>query len=334
MRINRQTEFVLGLIASIFGILTAIIVLNVGETTGNSTISLIGFITLLFSILGLVGACITKKDHLLGGTFMISAALGIAMINISFLNIIPLVLLAIAGLMAMIRGGHFRTLLKKWWFYTLLVATILIPIFGFMPSTANSNDLNDSNVEYNVPIVEFNSPNDVTDTTESDGTSDESTSNDQSYASDIGTQENAVDFNDTFKIEGPVTKYNTMSSIDASTNLTVTETIRGDEAWKFIQTRSKYNEAPPEGKEYILNKIKVKVYDIALPEDRAYINASDFTYFSDSNIEYDTHQYIILPDELNAHLYNNEETDGYVVGLIDLDDRPLIEYENFYFATE
>ncbi|WP_239257391.1 Ltp family lipoprotein [Listeria ilorinensis] len=135
MEISRKTEFVLGLIGGILGSLTAIMVMTVGGAAslfaaeGAGSVTTIGFIALLFSILGLVGACMVKKYHLLGGTFMVAAAIG-GTISTAFFYSVPLVLFAIAGLMALIRGGEFTKIFKLWWFYTLVVVAFVVPIIG------------------------------------------------------------------------------------------------------------------------------------------------------------------------------------------------------------
>jgi hypothetical protein len=105
---KRTTEFVLGLIGGIFGATSAVIAMFIGgvdaafSSTGTSDIIGLGILALILSILGIVGASIVKMKSVLGGIFMLIAAIG-GIICISAFYILPGVLLGIAGLMGVIR---------------------------------------------------------------------------------------------------------------------------------------------------------------------------------------------------------------------------------------
>lgn len=105
---KRTTEFVLGLLGGIFGIFSAFIGMAVGGigeafgASGASTISGLGWVALLFSILAIVGSVVVKHKPKLGGAFMLIAGIG-GLISISMFFILPFVLLFIAGLMGLIK---------------------------------------------------------------------------------------------------------------------------------------------------------------------------------------------------------------------------------------
>jgi hypothetical protein len=107
---SRTTEFVLGLLGGIFGFFAAIIALVIGsvggalKASGASTIVGLGFVAILFSILGIVGSALVKGKPKLGGWFMITSAIG-GLICISFFYMLPFVLLLIGGLMGVIKKG-------------------------------------------------------------------------------------------------------------------------------------------------------------------------------------------------------------------------------------
>ncbi|EPN8825234.1 DUF4064 domain-containing protein [Listeria monocytogenes] len=338
MEINRKTEFVLGLIGGITGILTAIIVMTIGgaasifEAEGADAVATTGFIALLFSILGLVGACITKKHHLLGGTFMISAVLG-GTISVSLFYIVPLILFAIAGLMAVIRGGRFKSLFKIWWFYVLIAVAIIIPVIGYManePSGTTTTEESSSTSD---------TSSDATDDSVSDNTSDEaayddSPSTDDTTDSDEGTRANPMPLNSALSVTGTMMDTDTYDDFEASMDITVTETIRGDKAWKLIEAENQFNEAAPEGKEYILNKIKVKAYDIVSSENKFNMSESDFEYVSGTGTTYSSDISVVIPDELDSTLYNDATGEGYIYGVVDKSDNsPLVKFLQFYFKT-
>lgn len=108
MEDKRTAEFVLGLIGGIFGIIGGILALTIGGAAvafgakGGATVGVLGFVAMLLSILGIVGAAIVKKNSKLGGVFMTIAAVG-GVICISAFYILPGILLIIAGLMGLIK---------------------------------------------------------------------------------------------------------------------------------------------------------------------------------------------------------------------------------------
>ena len=79
---SRTTEFVLGLIGSVFGFLGAIVALIFGEVeaafsnTGSSSITGLGWSAFIFSILAILGTVFVKSKPKLGGSFMVIAAVG------------------------------------------------------------------------------------------------------------------------------------------------------------------------------------------------------------------------------------------------------------------
>jgi hypothetical protein len=105
---KRTTEFILGLIGGIFGFIGAIIALAIGAVgsalggEGASTISSLGWLAIVFSILGIVGCAVVKNKPRLGGIFMLVSAIG-GLISISFFYALSFVLLLIAGLMGIFK---------------------------------------------------------------------------------------------------------------------------------------------------------------------------------------------------------------------------------------
>jgi len=108
MEDKRTTEFVLGLIGGIFGIISGIMAMGVGglgaafDAEGAATVGNLGIGAVLLSTLGIVGSIIVRKKAKLGGILMTIAAIG-GIICISAFYILPGILLAIAGLMGIFR---------------------------------------------------------------------------------------------------------------------------------------------------------------------------------------------------------------------------------------
>ncbi|WP_102027124.1 DUF4064 domain-containing protein [Salirhabdus sp. Marseille-P4669] len=104
----RITEFILGLIGGIFGVLSSILAMFVGSIdavfTGSTTVSSLGVSALFASIVGIIGSVVVKKRDKLGGILMIVSAIW-GIISISLFYILSFVLLLMAGLMGVFRKG-------------------------------------------------------------------------------------------------------------------------------------------------------------------------------------------------------------------------------------
>ncbi|PGB02172.1 DUF4064 domain-containing protein [Bacillus toyonensis] len=105
---KRTTEFVLGLIGGIFGILCAFIALFIGgvgaavEADGANQVIGLGWAAVALSILGIVGCVMVKSKAKVGGIMMTIAAIG-GFICISIVYLSPGILLLIGGLMGIFR---------------------------------------------------------------------------------------------------------------------------------------------------------------------------------------------------------------------------------------
>jgi hypothetical protein len=91
----------------------------------------------------------------------------------------------------------------------------------------------------------------------------------------------------------------------------VVEFKRGDDAWKDIQAANMFNQAAPEGMEYLLVKIHVKS---TYPDsDEHSISGCDFNVTGDRLINYTCGDLIVVaPDpQLNANLFSGGETEGW-----------------------
>jgi len=106
--LKRTTEFVLGLIGGIFGIIFAFIALFIGgvgsalEAEGANSIIGLGWGAIGLSIIGIIGCVLVKSKATVGGILMTIAAIG-GFICVAVFYILPGVLLLIGGLMGIFR---------------------------------------------------------------------------------------------------------------------------------------------------------------------------------------------------------------------------------------
>lgn len=102
---SRTTELVLGLLGGIFGFIGAIVAIGFGGlagafgASGASDVVGAGFIAILFSIIGIIGAVTVKSKPKRSGTLMIISAFG-GLICIFVAFLLPFILLLIGGIMA------------------------------------------------------------------------------------------------------------------------------------------------------------------------------------------------------------------------------------------
>ncbi|PED43145.1 DUF4064 domain-containing protein [Bacillus cereus] len=108
---KRTTEFVIGLIGEIFGIIFAFIALLIGgigaafEADGANSIITFSWMAIGLSTLGIVGSVKVKGNAKAGGIMMTIAAIG-GFICIFMFYILPGVLLLIGGLMGIFRKDN------------------------------------------------------------------------------------------------------------------------------------------------------------------------------------------------------------------------------------
>ena len=119
---------------------------------------------------------------------------------------------------------------------------------------------------------------------------------------------------------------------------------RGEEAWNDIKAANSKNEAPPEGMEYLLVKIHAKsTYN---DRDAHDISRCDFSITGDKLIKYPcSMSSVVAPEpQLDANLFNGEETEGWAGYLVAQDEGNLIlvvnesmnfnAYANRYIALD
>lgn len=118
-----------------------------------------------------------------------------------------------------------------------------------------------------------------------------------------------------------------------TTEVTVTETIRGQKAWELIKAANMFNSEPGADEEYILAKIKVKVIDVK-DDKKLDISGLSFKTYNDKNVEYD-YTSVVEPDpSLRTSLYTGGEHEGYAAYKVKKSDTsPKLVYGQKYDGT-
>lgn len=103
-----------------------------------------------------------------------------------------------------------------------------------------------------------------------------------------------------------------MSEVVAAPNweIQVLEVMRGEEAWQAIQTANQFNEPAAEGLEYLLVRLRAKcLYE---DSDEHMIGSSDVRVTGDRLTQYSAGGVVAPEPPLDAQLYKDGETEGWV----------------------
>lgn len=164
---------------------------------------------------------------------------------------------------------------------------------------------------------------------------EETEESDTQSSGSAGTRSDPVTFGETINLQGTFADYDAdWEEFDADLDITIIESIRGEEAWNIISNENQFNDPAPEGKEYIINRVRVLLKNATSDDLKTTFSDSDFDYISSSGSSYST-EYAVIPDELNVELFNDGQSEGNIMGVVDIDDTPLIRYESsFFFESE
>ncbi len=116
--------------------------------------------------------------------------------------------------------------------------------------------------------------------------------------------------------------------------VTVTDVIRGDGAWKLIKAANMFNEEPGAEEDYILVKIRVKVIDVE-GDKKVDISPVYFNIYSGDNVEYDNIVFATEPEpSIRTSLYAGGEHEGYAVYKVKKSDtNPKLVFGQEYDGT-
>ncbi len=125
--------------------------------------------------------------------------------------------------------------------------------------------------------------------------------------------------------------YKSKYDTDYSVKIKITDSYRGTTAWNMIKEENMFNEPAPEGKEYIVVKIKADV--LSVENDEAVdFSTYDFTPFSKSGTEYEQPIMLVDPSPVfSGAVYKGSSLEGYAAFLVDKsDDSPRVVYGEDY----
>jgi len=128
---------------------------------------------------------------------------------------------------------------------------------------------------------------------------------------------------------GEVVKLDFLDALSGRVKLEIEmlETLRGEMAWKKVKEASPSNERPPEGKEYLLAKFRIRLIEGEKGEP---LNISDFMFEAVSHRGVVYENYLTLEGlepVLKVRLNEAEEYQGWTYFLVGEKDKPLAVFQ-------
>lgn len=133
---------------------------------------------------------------------------------------------------------------------------------------------------------------------------------------------------------GTVLNFKETSLIDYVGKMSVTEIIRGEEAWNMIQAANMFNDEPAAGYEYILAKVNVNITRTVKTGAAADVSRVWFTLVSTGGRDYETVSVVEPEPSIRSSLYEGASHTGWVAFQVKSDDpSPLITFGRKYDGT-
>ncbi len=173
-------------------------------------------------------------------------------------------------------------------------------------------------------------------------TKDESSSgSNEKKAPEVGKRSNPVPLgttatfkNDYFDIDSDDSK-----EVDAAVSVTLSNVIRGDEAYKYLVQQNQFNEAAPDGQEWMILDVNLTL-DKGDP-DRAYYVSPSFDVIDSSGSEVDQKNYGTFGEGMefgNVKIFEGGNASGKIAKLVPVgDENLLLEFSddaNVFFAVK
>ncbi|WP_262176481.1 hypothetical protein [Saccharococcus sp. Marseille-Q5394] len=142
----------------------------------------------------------------------------------------------------------------------------------------------------------------------------------------LGTRSNPLPFGDTITVKENIYD-DSFNSYESLVEITLLETIRGEEAWKMIQEENMFNEPAAEGFEYVMVKVKGFLKESETEDDSLYFTSGNFNFVSNEGEVYDRAM-VVAPNELSKELYNGGTAEGYIVNQVKVGDDFKVSYDS------
>lgn len=142
----------------------------------------------------------------------------------------------------------------------------------------------------------------------------------------VGIRSTPLPFGDTISVKERIYD-DSFNSYDALVDVTMLETIRGDEAWALLEEENMFNEPAEEGLEYVMVKVKGFLKESEIEDDSLYFSDMNFKFVSEEGEVYDWAS-VVTPDELSKELYSGGTAEGYISNQVKIGDDFKVSYDS------
>ncbi|MFD5851366.1 hypothetical protein ACFWGC_14345 [Cytobacillus pseudoceanisediminis] len=148
-----------------------------------------------------------------------------------------------------------------------------------------------------------------------------------------GSRSNPIKVNEMTAIE-TVTYDDSSKEYKTKIELSVEEVIRGQDAQDKLKEMNEFNEDAPEGYEWVLVKSKVKVADSETEDHPFTIDGiMNFKFVSESGDVYSGDTVATAEPDFSFEMYNGNEKEGYIAGLVKTGEDAKMEYDSWVGNT-
>lgn len=133
-----------------------------------------------------------------------------------------------------------------------------------------------------------------------------------------GNREEPIPVGETARFPGA--RYSNEAVID----FRVSKVVRGKTALDIVKKFSRYNDTPGKGKEYIVITLDISV--ISAKSGKASLSSYYFNFVNANGIQYDSTFVSGVEPEM-TDMYTGASQSVYLVGLVDIKDKPLLVYD-------
>ncbi|CDQ17925.1 hypothetical protein [Halobacillus karajensis] len=143
--------------------------------------------------------------------------------------------------------------------------------------------------------------------------------------SEIGVRSNPVPLGESVTTNEVI--FGDEEDYKASLDISITEVLRGKEAWNIIKEENQFNEEPKEGFEYALLKIKGELSESETEDYPYWFSSADFSFVDQDGGTYESIS-TVIPDELGAEMYNGGTEEGYIVNQVKINEDFMVAFES------
>lgn len=151
-----------------------------------------------------------------------------------------------------------------------------------------------------------------------------------SEKSELGKRTNPLKLGESITLDFTYYEQDFKTEIDGTATISISEVIRGDEAYEILLDNNKYNEPAPDGQEWVLFKTHFTLKDGS--EDDPYLLMNNFTVIDSNGSEVSQKEYATLERDVAfgyVELYKGGKSEGYVGLLVPKGDDSLVAWNDF-----